>query len=671
MIQPVLTNLLLLPVFLFLSILILYFPGRLLISRLVKDIEPSVRLVLSFTTGIIIFIVIAIILGLVQLRFLSYPLFLVVTVISIKKHWRSSLKDLKNLFTEKAFVLLLFLGIVAQGFINFPSGLKYSDGIHFWSAQGHDGLWHVALMEEIVNNFPPANPLYAGYPIQNYHYTSDILMGEFYRIFPFFSSLDLYFRFFPVLFSFLIGLSVYALVVYLYDKRSAYWAMFFTYLCGSFGYLYLIKKGQFPLGGETVFWASQGNTILGNPPHTVGIIILTVVLLTLAIYLKEKKSSWLWLSLLLGFMLSTIKVSAGSILVGMVGVFAIMTLIIRKDIKPLLLSVAFAVTNFSALRLIAPNAGSFLVFEPLWFPRTMMVAKLDNVDWELRRQHYLSINLLKSWLRVIQLEVQAVLIFIFGNLGMRFIGLCVFLALLLKRKLSPLDYAVAAAAIAPIVIVLIFVQSGITYNLIQFIQITLHLLGIYAGIGVAFLLSKSSKPMYRYSLSFIIVLLSIPTVVGNIIEFYGPGHNALAKVTNSELAALTWINNNTDPNSIILTRPFSTDYKYQYTSQPIPISAWYGTPYVYVFSGRYTYMSGEEQLRIIGFDVEPKLDQIRSFFNQKDLSRNQEFLKNSEVDYVYIYKDQQAGKLINLSKFNLKQVYDNDEVVIYKHEKNS
>ena len=54
-------------------------------------------------------------------------------------------------------------------------------------------------------------------------------------------------------------------------------------------------------------------------------------------------------------------------------------------------------------------------------------SRLDWIDLEHRRQTYIYENNLK---RVIQLEITAFLIFVFGNLGMRFIGLLSFIKLL-------------------------------------------------------------------------------------------------------------------------------------------------------------------------------------------------------------------------------------------------
>ena len=174
-------------VFIPLALLVFYVPGRVLIGNKDKDLDDLEIVALSMTTGVILFVLSAIFLGLLNLRFLSLIILLVILVFALRRYRGRLFKPLRAVFTNKILLVLLFLGILIQGFINFPSGFWYKEGIHFWSSQGHDGLWHVSLMEEIKRNFPPGNPLYPGHGMQNYHYASDILMGEFYRLFSFFN----------------------------------------------------------------------------------------------------------------------------------------------------------------------------------------------------------------------------------------------------------------------------------------------------------------------------------------------------------------------------------------------------------------------------------------------------------------------------------------------------
>lgn len=78
------------------------------------------------------------------------------------------------------------------------------------------------------------------------------------------------------------------------------------------------------------FWAAQGNTILGNPPHALGLILLTASVLLLQIWSEEKKTFWLIVLGFLGFFLTTVKISSGVILLISLGVAGLFYLVTEK-----------------------------------------------------------------------------------------------------------------------------------------------------------------------------------------------------------------------------------------------------------------------------------------------------------------------------------------------------
>jgi len=653
-----------LPVFIVFCFLVFYFPGRILLAKKAGKLKTEEVVSISFILGFILFVVVAVLLGMVNLRFLSLPLYIFLFLYALPRYAHEFWLNLKTIFSNKKLLLILILGIIVQVIINFPSGFKYQQGVLFWSSQGHDGLWHVALMEEISKHFPPSNPLYPGHSIINYHYASDILMGEFYRLFPFFGSLNLYFRYYPILFSFLIGLGVFAFAAHRWNKSVGYWSMFFAYFCSSFGYIYLATKGAFIFGGETAFWASQNNTILGNPPHTLGIILITNFLIVLRLFFKSRDWTWLILGFFMTFFLSVFKVSAGAVLIAGLAGSGLFYFIKEKRLDLPLFGLVLAVSNFGMLKFISPTAESFLHFEPLWFSRTMMVAKLDNVDWELRRQHYLSINTLKSWLRVIQLEGTALAVFIIGNTGARVVGFLAVLKSIYTKKADYVDVFLVSGLFGALLVPIFFVQKGITYNLIQFMQIYFHFLGFFAAL-FAVRISKLLKNRYQKIAFFLaIIVLAIPGTIGSFFDFYGPGHHPLAVVSNSELEALSWLKDNTQEDQIVLTMPFNGNAKYRYNKLPLPISAWYSTPYQYVFSERYGFLTGEEQLEITGYDYKTDLENARQFFKQLNSESDRRFLEVNKIGYIYLRKDEIETPL-GMSDV-LDKVFENDETEIYK-----
>lgn len=281
-------------IFIVLIFAVVYLPGSLFLFKVYKDLDDSEKISLAFSLGVILLVLLGVFLGLTNLRYLLLPLLLIIGVISAVIHKKSVLRPWNLFIKNKLLLVIIILGVLVQGFISFPSGYHYKEGLLFWSSQGQDGFWHISIMEEIKKEFPPQIPVFAGEELVNYHYLSDILMGEFARMFSFFASLDLYFRFFPVFFSFFMGISVFSFAQRWRDKKTAYWAMFFTYFTGSFGYIVTFLREGKIFSGETAFWVSQLNTMVANPPHAVAICLLLASLLTFLIFFEKREKNGLF-----------------------------------------------------------------------------------------------------------------------------------------------------------------------------------------------------------------------------------------------------------------------------------------------------------------------------------------------------------------------------------------
>lgn len=95
---------------------------------------------------------------------------------------KSILVFLKN---NLSLIILLLLGTVSWSLTMIKSGLCWNAwcaaGLGFWGANGHDGIWHLAL----INNFSRGIfdvPVFAGYPLQNYHIGFDLLVAFLFKV---------------------------------------------------------------------------------------------------------------------------------------------------------------------------------------------------------------------------------------------------------------------------------------------------------------------------------------------------------------------------------------------------------------------------------------------------------------------------------------------------------
>ena len=582
-----------------------------------------------------------------NIPYLFIPITIALLVISFKLLARI-IKTAKFKFDIRSLVVLVVfgIGVIGQLLIIAPSGTYQNGDLVFWSAHGHDGMWHLALMDEMKSSYPFDMPVFAGEKLTNYHFFSDILPTMVSRYFKV-SDLDLYFRIFPLYYSVALGASVFFLTKKLTKSFNAsIWATIFTYFAGSFGYL--IGKG------ESVFWATQIQSSSGNPPQIISNFLFLAAIYYVLTYLdqtqKRLKLKYFLISFLLLGTISAFKIYAGVILLGTLSIVGTWNLIFKKDTRLFLLSL---LSGLLALGLYLPNsssAGSFLIFEPWWYIRTMIVepSRLNLLDWELKRQTYIYEH---NWKRVIWLEGMGLLIFFFGNLGMRVVGLWKFVKSNAIFKIS---------IVLSLVLPLLFLQKGVASNTAQFLQYFILLFGILAGIAV----SKIPKNL-SYILFPLIFILMIPTQVNLLKDFYGTTKNprpAFTKISTKELEALKFIKENTDKASVILTPPYN---QYYVGKESIPnIWDWFDTSYVSALTSRRTYFDDYEQVDIMGYDYKPRLKTKEIIFNSEKIEEVKEALKSTDADILYYPKA--ITPKIDIDSIGLNKIFENNEVLVWK-----
>lgn len=647
-------------IFLIFAAVCFSFPGFLLLRKFVSDLDQLEKFIVASVFGLVIFTLFAYVLAAVHLRFLMWA-FPVIGIWSLYKFKREMLSFRLNVLHKKVFLLSLVLGIIGMVAVNAPSGLPYKDGIYFWSSHGHDGVWHLALMEQMkTSNFPFQNPELDGAKLQNYHFFVDLLMSEFSRLFQF-SNLDIYFRFMPVVFAALLGLVSFIFVrAWAKSEVAGIWAMFFTFFAGSFGYLLYIPT-HFSLGGESIFWVSQTQSVLGNPPHAAAFIITTAFLFCFLKYLNTRKFIFFLLCTILGGAVIEFKVYAGMLILGGLLLAGVIELFFRRKFQVLFLFLSTFLVSFSIYFPNSKNSQDFLLWQPWWFIRTMVVAtdRLNWIDLELRRQTYIAEE---NWKRVIQVEATAFLIFLLGNLGMRFIGFWTYFKKV-KENLFKDNFNVFFLGIttASFFIPVFFLQKGVAWNTIQFNQYFLLFFGFLAAISTAEISSRFQGIFKKIAFPLFIIVLAVPTQAGLLWQFYS--NPALSKVSYEEIAALNFLND-TPLDTTILTAPFNKYERDKFNMPPIPIYAWYDTGYVAAFSGKKTLISDEEQVNIMGYKNDKLLFDRSEAFESADHKKMNNFLKNYKIDYIYLVWDQKIAT--GSSYLNVDLVFENKDAKIFK-----
>ena len=614
------------------------------------------------------------IVGLAMFTFISYiliilniPIFIIpITLLGIfflTKPFIKTVKETKIKFNIQTFIVLIVfaIGIAGQLAIISPSGVYKNGNLLFWSSNGHDASWHIALMEEIKRGYPLQNPSFAGEKLVNYHFFSDIAPAMISKYLPI-SNLDLYFRVFPFIYSLFLGASVFFLTKKMTNNFSAsIWTVVFTYFAGSFGFIVTYLRDK-TIGGESIFWATQIQSSSGNPPQIVSDFLVLTALYFLILLLEKKGSKFIFaICVLLFGTVSAFKIYAGVVILGALGIVGVWQFIRERKLTLIILS---AISGAIAAFLYFPNASgstSFLIFQPWWYIRTMVVepSRLNLLDWELRRQTYLSIGRFTSYLRVLQLEGTAFLIFFFGNLGMRFLGLWEFTKRTKDSLKNYFNLFFILIIFISVVFPLLFLQKGVASNTSQFLQYFILLFGILAGITTSQITSR-----FKFLIPLILIIM-IPTQLGLLYDFYGsPQHPrpAFAQISSSEIQALNYLKQNSPKDSIILTPPYN---QYLNLGGSTPnIWDWFDTSYVSAFSERRTYFDDYEQADIMGYDYKERLEIKKTIFESSKINDVATAISKTNANLMYFPVI--LSPKVNLEALHLTKIFENKEIEIWK-----
>ena len=85
-------------------------------------------------------------------------------------------KALEILKRNSLAAILIVLGTISWSLTMVKSGLIYDYGMGFWGPNGHDGIWHIALVKSLLRGSLDM-PVFAGEALKNYHIGFDFLLA--------------------------------------------------------------------------------------------------------------------------------------------------------------------------------------------------------------------------------------------------------------------------------------------------------------------------------------------------------------------------------------------------------------------------------------------------------------------------------------------------------------
>ncbi len=555
-----------------------------------------------------------------------------------------------------AILILLGGGVLSLTMVR--SGRLYSFGLGFWGPNGHDGVWHLALMQQVVRHLPPRNPVFAGTVLQNYHWGFDFLAGWTAKLLSL-SFLDVYFRLFPLLLAVSIGfLSFYLGKTVTKHYWVGFWFAFLNYFAGSLGWVVtLLRNGT--LGGESLFWSMQSISTLINPPYALSLVFLLVGFL---FWIKMRKSNNWQSGVLLGIFLSVltiIKVYA-SILIGL-ALFCwwLWQRFVKQEKNNFDFWVWVVSGTVSILFLLGVGALSHrseLVFHPFWFAHSM-IESLDKLYFP--RLAALRINLAAHWWSwklpfLLLLELGLIVVFALGNMGTRILGGVEIIKKLATRKLEDFDVLVGFVLVFSFLFPLLFVQRGTTWNTIQFFYYFLFFSNFYFAVFLARLTEKR-----RWLVVVPLLFLTLPTTFASLRGYLGD--IPPTALPYYELEGLSFLARR--PEGIVLTFPYNKFAK-NGLRPPLPLYLYESTSYVAAFTGQPVFLEDEMNLDITGYPWQERKAQTKQFFQSRDAIWGRGFLINNKIGYIYLVNEQKLP--LSPGDLGVKMIFNNGQVKIYK-----
>lgn len=632
-----------------------YFPGRLFLTLAKIKISPAVDHLVSSAIGIPIITFVDWVCGYLGVRVLTFPILLLADFYLIfALRPRLEIPHLTRSYWFPG--LIIFLGALFQILLMAKSGTDYKGGLAFWGVNGYDGVWHAALVQELTNYFPPQNPGFAGELLKNYHFLTDLFYANIHRATGI-PILSLYFRLCPIFLALLLNGLIFVFAKKWSGKSSvAGWTIFFSSIAGSFGWIPpILGKGS--NNWETAFWGIQPTSAFLNPSFAVSLILLLTDLIFLNEYLR-KKSPGLALGLFfLSGILVGFKIYAGIIVLGGLGVLGIVR-VLRGEKDLVLIAIMAGLFGLVVYWPAGSGANNYLVWQPWWFIQTMIEAP-DRLNWsslELRRQVYVAYN---DWISLFLLQSMAFLIFLVGNLGIRFLGFLAVIKRFWGRQL--MDWFLVLLLILAFLPPIFFIQRVVPWNCIQFFYYFTFLFSFFAAETVAKLFQKIKPVFLKVVLVIFIILPAMPSTIETIWWFNAPTPTTL--LDQKELEALKFLNNKSKISDVLLTYPYDAYVQKSFKEPPVPMT-YYNSPYVSFFTERRVYLEDLNAATLLSYDIDSRLKKEKDFFSFSNSSESLSFLKGNKISYIYLVDGQ--GPDLRPEEIGLKKVFDNQKVRIYE-----
>lgn len=629
-------------------------PSWIIFDNNKKDKEEFiVYLALTLASGIVLNVIVFLFLKIIGLNMLfmwSIPIISLIYIIIYKRKYSEEILLFKKIKLYPALLYLTFIifGITVQVMVLIHGGTKISDGIFL--PGDNDALWNLALVKEIYFHYPFQNPLYAGQDLKNYHYFYHLFLASIHSVTKI-DFLDLYYRGGPILMSFLFGLSIYSVSsIFVKNRMFRILSIFLGYFSGNFAYILPLFLGRDFNWRFNSFFSDQPLDQIINTQSLVGYCMFLISAYLIYKYSKKENNkgySNLVITVLVISFAFAFKSFSGLIITVSLSLLTISYFLIWKSrlFIPLLL---FSVLTFLPLYfyLTETNVVSFH-----WAPGWILTETITNSD-KLNRPEFAQIeayyNSIGNFLGLLKIKTIEFIIYFFGNLGMRIIGLVYLIWLVIKRdnvSKNPVLMYLIFAFLVSFSIPVLFNLGGTAHNITQFTPYALLISTIFSVAvteKIYFYFTKRHKRVLGIICVICVIALTIPVTVK---ELNGRFILPKATISQSEMEGLDFIKKNTNIDEIILTNP----------KQFGKLDA----RYVSALSERRIFFTPNSVTNWSGNADNSRAVITNNFFSPG--KKSPDILRKNNISYIYLIREE-----LNPKEIILPIVFKNNEVTIYK-----
>jgi len=527
-------------------------------------------------------------------------------------------------------------------------GGNCTNGIGFWGPNGHDGIWHIAIIESLSRGSWEM-PIFPPEVIRNYHIGYDLLVAIIQKI-TFIPTTYLQFQILPVLMALTVGVFVHLFIMrWTASKRASAWSLFFVYFGGGMGWiLNLLRSGS--LDGESVFWSQQSISTLINPPFALSLVVIFCALYLLTKGTGEGSRRSLYLSSILFGFLVQIKAYAGILALLSLLVSGLFFIYQKRDFRVFRVFTGALLISLAIFLPMNWGSESVIEFRPFWFIQTLFEFP-DRLNWPRMASAIANYRLGGEWIKYISAVSVGTAIFIIGNFSTRVLS--IFYLFKRPKKFDYLDVFFVVMIVFGLAIPLMFVQRGTVWNTIQFLYYSLIFSGVLSGVFISDFLSRNKSKITKITISSFVIIATIPTSFATL-KYHYLTPRPPAMIPAPEIEALNFLSR--QPQGIVLTQVFDPHKALLAQSNPPrPLYLYESTSYVSAYASKPVYLEDEVNLNITDFDWRTRRSLVEGFFENE----NEEFLKNNNIKYIYLLKNKEEQIVLNH-----KIIFENDQVVI-------